>query len=135
MAGSRPCWIYQGDLLCENCTHVAQARLTPADSSDEYPQARGTFDESDMPIHCSGCHKFLGGCLTTEGRAYVQERVDAGARVAVDVWGPYYGITPTDADVMPECPECGGAGDSLGVLGTAHWFRCRGCGLDFKRAS
>jgi len=28
------------------------------------------------------------------------------------------------------CVKCGGELFYLGTLGTKHWFRCRGCGLD-----
>ena len=31
------------------------------------------------------------------------------------------------------CPMCGGHGNSLGLLGALHHFRCRQCGADFSR--
>ena len=101
---AKPCWAYQGDLLCDHCVYIAQAKIRP--DAAEQPQARDPFDESDAPIHCSGCHRFLGGCLTDEGHRYVQERVNLGARVAVDVWGPYYGIKRI------KCSGCGAPGGS-----------------------
>lgn len=34
----------------------------------------------------------------------------------------------------PECPVCPGRGVPLGTLGAVEWFRCRDCGIDFRRA-
>jgi hypothetical protein len=35
--------------------------------------------------------------------------------------------------VEPEhpCPECGGSGLLLGLLGLFCWYRCRACGFTF----
>jgi tRNA(Ile2) C34 agmatinyltransferase TiaS len=30
----------------------------------------------------------------------------------------------------PGCSECGGEMQSLGTLGSKHWFRCRACGSE-----
>lgn len=37
------------------------------------------------------------------------------------------------AVVFRACPACGGDGDSLGLLGKRHHFRCRSCGIDFSK--
>lgn len=33
----------------------------------------------------------------------------------------------------PGCPMCPGYGVPLGTLGAVEWFRCRDCGIDFRR--
>jgi len=56
--------------------------------------------------------------------------------------------TDTDAEAKAELPDdeleyglqlrlcgvCGGDGESLGVLGTLHHFRCRQCGAQFAQS-
>lgn len=32
----------------------------------------------------------------------------------------------------PQCPACGGQGQTLGGMGQLEWYRCRNCGLDFN---
>lgn len=31
-----------------------------------------------------------------------------------------------------ECPVCDGEPMPMGTLGKYQWFRCRGCGMDFR---
>ncbi len=33
---------------------------------------------------------------------------------------------------ISQCPVCESQGMSLGTLGNLEWYRCRGCGIDFK---
>lgn len=35
---------------------------------------------------------------------------------------------------FPPCPVCQGDGCLLGSLGRSTWFRCRQCGMVFRRA-
>lgn len=35
--------------------------------------------------------------------------------------------------MSPPCPACPGQGFLLGRLGRLNWFRCRGCGIEFKK--
>jgi hypothetical protein len=73
-------YIFQGDLLCENCAQAEMDFLRsigkepPAiDDSDEWPV--GPFPdgggEADCPMYCGGCGVFLENPLTTDGERYV----------------------------------------------------------------
>jgi len=70
--------------------------------SDEYP--KGPYPEgggeADCPQHCDHCGTFLENALTSDGRAYTQEAVDAarcdplghGESVALTIWAPFYNM-------------------------------------------
>jgi tRNA(Ile2) C34 agmatinyltransferase TiaS len=34
---------------------------------------------------------------------------------------------------VSQCPVCDGDGASLGILGHFEWYRCRDCGIEFKK--
>jgi uncharacterized C2H2 Zn-finger protein len=42
-------------------------------------------------------------------------------------------IGDEELELFLQCPCCGGPGQFLGALGSLTWFRCRNCGIDFKR--
>jgi hypothetical protein len=62
-----------------------------------------------------------------------------------DEYDDRHGVPPLDEDDVndepdqddepwiPCCPACGGDGIVLGDLGEVRWFRCRACGVDFRR--
>ena len=104
-------YVYQAELLCDQCGERARAKLdaaggwTPRDPEDfatydsnDYP--KGPFPdsggESDSPEHCSQCEIFLRNPLTTEGERWVRDRVRedlaAGNKnsLAIKQWMPYY---------------------------------------------
>jgi hypothetical protein len=112
-------YIYQADLLCEECGEAERNALgmdgnAPADpddessyDSDEYP--KGPFPdgggEADCPNHCGNCHVFLENPLTSDGEAYVREAVErawsrsgGGNREVIDEWVEFYGIRPAEPD-------------------------------------
>ena len=83
-------YIYDADLLCEECGEAIRADLTakgkapggPLDpggdpddettyDSDDFPKGPTEEGESDYPSHCGACGCFLESTLTDEGRAYV----------------------------------------------------------------
>ena len=37
-----------------------------------------------------------------------------------------------DYPMTEKCPQCGGEGEFLGVLGKSECFRCRDCGIVFQ---
>lgn len=111
-------FVWQADLLCEDCGEAIRKQLTaegkaPADPDDEnsydsddfpkgpYPDGGG---ESDTPQHCGNgadCVNsadetgiFLENPLTDAGRKYVREKVqeDQGDGEVSSVWADYYGI-------------------------------------------
>lgn len=80
-------YIYQADLLCEDCgdkcrEYLKAAQQAPEDpddewsyDSDDYPKGPVEEGESDTPSYCSHCGEFLESTLTSEGRDYVRTRV------------------------------------------------------------
>jgi hypothetical protein len=34
---------------------------------------------------------------------------------------------------MNKCPLCGGEGQYMGSLGKVKWFRCRNCGIEWRK--
>lgn len=72
-------YVYQADLYCEACADEitteldAEGREDTGDSGD-YPQEE-TAGDTDHPSNCAACHRPLEEELTSEGVAYVVERV------------------------------------------------------------
>jgi hypothetical protein len=109
-------YIYAAELWCEECGAKVCKELdakgeAPEDSSDEssydsddYPKGPTPTNESesDAPLHCAGCGRFLEPLLTDEGIRYVREAIeraiieDRADNVALTEWAPYYGIEPED---------------------------------------
>lgn len=113
-------YMFQAALYCEDCgADICKGRLMPEgmeendentwDSNDypkgPYPNGGG---EADTPQHCDYCAVFLGNPLTNDGREYVHEAVNLADEerrkkgrhdfqsVALDIWGPFYKISPNE---------------------------------------
>lgn len=78
------CYIFQAELLCEDCGQAA-CRTIPkpqdeilATDSDAYPQGPYPVEEADSPSHCGTCGLFLENPLTEDGEDYVKETVNRG---------------------------------------------------------
>lgn len=81
-------YVYQADLLCEECALAERERLNLAqqkanrfenipDDSEHwpcgpYPEGGG---EADCPQHCGACHVFLENPLTNDGAQYAAEAI------------------------------------------------------------
>lgn len=109
-------YIYQAELLCEDCGCAVRERLTgegraPADpddegtyDSDDFPKGPYPTGESDCPEHCGGCSDFLEYALTTDGRTYVVGKVAEAIEarrfdsVAIVTWAPFYGVSVPEND-------------------------------------
>ena len=63
-------WAYDADLYCEQCLPVSIHHPGVADGSGE----------QDSPAHCCGCGRPLDYSLTTEGVAYVIDRIRESLR-------------------------------------------------------
>jgi hypothetical protein len=103
-------YIYQADVYCVECAeHImgnlknqGRAPANPEDEhtfdSDDYPKGPFSDQESDCPEHCASCHVFLENPLTSEGYAYVQERIaesdknGRGNRDVIEEWREFYDI-------------------------------------------
>ncbi len=98
-------YAYQAALLCEPCAKTVKQRIEKpdVDDSDTYPQ--GPYadggGEADTPQHCTTCLDFLENPLTTDGQAYVIERIidGSGATHVLDEWRTFY-------DYLDICDEC-----------------------------
>jgi hypothetical protein len=104
-------YIYRAALYCEDCAKAIQARLcveagaskqimeTGMDS-ESYPQ--GPYGqgggEADTPQHCDNCGLFLENPLTSEGLAYVSEKLSDGRGNAavLEQWRDYYDLQPAE---------------------------------------
>lgn len=94
-------YIYHADMLCEHCGvhHInllTAAKIEDNGDSDTFPQ--GPYSngggESDCPQHCNRCGTFLENPLTSEGLAYVKDRlsIKGGNRAIRKLWTEFYGI-------------------------------------------
>lgn len=89
-------YIYQADVLCDDCADDIKSKLArPKDmdryDSDEYPKGPYNADESDSPQHCGHCQEFLENPLTTDGIEYVRESIEqAPNNPACILWADYY---------------------------------------------
>ncbi len=99
-------YVYQADLLCEDCgkarrDSIASAGDSPADvddessyDSDDFPKGPTEEGESDTPSYCSDCGTFLESDLTKEGETYVREASGACAQQ----WRAFYSYLFVDGD-------------------------------------
>lgn len=70
-------YVYQAELLCEDCAVVVAEALHVSDDngdSNNYPQGPHPDGggEADSPCHCAQCGVFLENPLTDEGDTYVR---------------------------------------------------------------
>lgn len=92
-------YAFQAALICDDCARAIIAKLPASandcDDSDHYPA--GPYGngggEADCPQHCDCCNVFLENPLTRDGRAYVQDAVDAGTGACVSDWAQFYDVT------------------------------------------
>lgn len=82
-------YIYQADLICEDCAVKVKQELIAQCRAPENPQDENSFDsddfpkgpyadgggEADYPAHCSMCQEFLENPLTTDGYNYVEDQI------------------------------------------------------------
>lgn len=124
-------YIYQAELLCSECGEKIRKELKRAGEAPEDPEDENTYDsdeypkgpygagggEADTPQHCGSgedCENaldletttvgaFLGNALTSEGRQYVEEKLeeDPDSEVA-QLWGEFYGIEAPESDEEDE---------------------------------
>jgi len=61
-------YTYECDYLCPNC--LKKAGIDP-----NWDEVGAIFDdyEHDHPMHCGDCREFLGGCLTLDGYAALEQ--------------------------------------------------------------
>ncbi len=94
-------YIFQADIYCEACGEAIRAEricngARDDGTSDTLPQ--GPYGngggEADTPQHCGACGEFLENPLTSDGLAYVAERVAEKPRhgIAARIWAPFYGV-------------------------------------------
>ena len=102
-------FVFQADLLCEDCGEEARRELNAAGKKPENAQNEATFDsddypkgpysgantEVDCPQHCHECSEYLRTPLTAQGRDYVMDKIRAFC-VARIAGSRYAG----DADVL-----------------------------------
>lgn len=93
------CYVYSGELLCDDCggdivqTLVAECIDDDGDSC-HFPQME-LISESDTPDHCARCQTFLQNPLTHDGMAYVQRALDenTGKPEVLRQWAKHYGFS------------------------------------------
>lgn len=82
-------YIYQADVYCDDCGDSICGKLhaqgsAPEDTmdhssydSDDFPKSADVeHEESDTPMYCAKCGKFLRNPLTRDGYQYVQEKLN-----------------------------------------------------------
>ena len=81
------CYIYQAELVCEDCGKRIRHALTIAGEAPTDPDEERSYDsdkfpkgpyangggEADSPQCCGSCGVFLENPLTTDGEDYVRE--------------------------------------------------------------
>lgn len=92
-------YIYQAELLCEQCGNAEYKRLQGnlnADwkywDSDTFPQGPGG-GEADSPQHCGQCGVFLENPLTSDGEKWLVTALqgsDTTPGSIVTQWAEYY---------------------------------------------
>ncbi len=82
-------YIYQADVYCDDCGDEIRGKLhaqgkAPEDvmdhhsyESDDFPKDSDIeHEESDTPMYCAKCGKFMHNPLTSEGYKYVQSALN-----------------------------------------------------------
>lgn len=103
-------YIYQAELLCDQCGEASRAYLDKQGKAPADPTAESTYDSddypkgpypnggglADTPQHCGHCSIFLENPLTIDGEEYVSQAIEEayakGRKVGpvLDDWEPFY---------------------------------------------
>lgn len=99
-------YIYQADLICEDCAakvkrKLDKQRIEDTGDSGDYPQ--GPYSdgggEADSAQHCGMCNVFLENPLTSHGAEDIKQRIAEDIKsgkynpVSIGTWIDYYDVT------------------------------------------
>lgn len=139
--------LYCDDCAHDIMEQLKKAGKGPKDPEDLYSYDSNDYpkyvrkEESDCPEHCAAGEDclnveilsdrskvgyFFGNPLTTEGYEYVKETLAESIEnniksVAIEIWGPFYGLTPPPFSHLPQKKQNLVTGESEGELIEYAW--------------